>query len=149
MNSFNEDLELGVRAQNYTIRELSPELGTLAAMEGLFKNYDLISPDGYTLEVKYDKLSRKTNNVGIEFRCNGEPSGIDGTKAMEWVHYFHYQGQVVYSRIKTSNLRVYIESNKGCFPTVRGGDGGRAELYLINKDDFVTRFGYIRTTKRV
>jgi len=68
---------------------------------------------------------------------------------MAWVHIFHYQGQVVYSRIRTQDLRVYIDSNRDCFYTTRGGDGGRAELYLINKDDFVTRFGYIRTIRPV
>jgi hypothetical protein len=147
MNSFKEDLELGVRAQDFIIKQLSPQLRGLNAVEGYFKEYDLISDDGYTIEVKYDRLSKDTNNIGIEYECNHKPSGIASTKAIEWVHIFHYNKQVVYSRIKAQDLRAYIDSNRSYLPTARGGDGGRAELYLINKDDFVTRFTPIISAK--
>jgi hypothetical protein len=141
--SFDSDLNTGLKAERAVIKKLQKEMPTLKQVQ-VGSDYDLIDDNGYTIEVKYDKLSEKTPNVGIEFRCNGKLSGIATTKAMEWVHIFNLDGEWVYARAPIHRLKSFLRSNQGVLNIVDGGDGNRAKLALVNKDDFANHFTYYK-----
>ena len=65
MGDFSEDLKIGIKAQDFLIKELEGELPGLKSIQGNFSNYDLVSNSGYTIEVKFDIKSKLTSNVAI------------------------------------------------------------------------------------
>ena len=136
------DVDRGERAEEFIRKELEGELGSLKKMEGKFKDYDFITPDGYTLEVKFDEISKTTGNVGIEYLCNGELSGISCTKADEWVHIYYYPPYWVYSRVPVSKLRGVLKANESIFQKTKGGDGDRVRMVLLTVELFTDLFGY-------
>lgn len=140
--AFKTDLSIGERAQDFAISVLKEEFPGIRQIKGDFADYDLIADNGYTIEVKFDKESRKTGNVAIEYLYKGRPSGIAKTKAREWLHIFYLDGWV-YARAKTLDLKHYIKSNRKDLVETDGGDNHLSKLILINKEDFVNRFGFI------
>ncbi len=139
--SFTSDLKTGHKAEEWVVKKLKEEFPTLKRVEE-GSAYDLIDDDGYTIEVKFDKLSEKTPNLGIEYLCSNKPSGLSATKAMEWVQIFNLDGEWVYSRTPVSKLQSYIRANWDYLSKVDAGDGLRAKIVLINKDDFANTFHY-------
>ena len=65
MGNFSQDLKIGEKAENFLIKELQEELPGLKSTQGNFPDYDLISDSGYTIEVKFDAISRTTGNVDL------------------------------------------------------------------------------------
>ena len=100
-------------------------------MKGEFKDYDLwIQRHGEEkvyLEVKRDRRAITTGNLAIEFMCNNQPSGITATKADYWVHFVVSTNS--YFLIPVSELRELLAT--GSFRECRGGDGYRAQMYLV------------------
>ncbi len=139
--SFNSDLNTGLKAERAVIKRLQKEMPTLKQVQ-VGSDYDLIDDDGYTIEVKYDKLSERTGNVGIEYLYKGKDSGLSATKAMEWVHIFFLDGEWVFARIPVSKLKSYIRSNWEYIKKVDGGDDLLAKMALISSDDFANTFSY-------
>jgi len=146
MSNFEDDLKLGIRAQEFIVNTLQKELPGLHSIDGNFSSYDLISDSGYTVEVKFDYLSRRTPNVGIEYLYKGYPSGISKTKALDWIHIYFLNDKLVYSRIRSTELKAYIKSNQEYLTRVPAGDNKASKLILINKQDFTDKFGYIEIT---
>ncbi len=142
MGNFKSDLDIGEIAQDFISKQLEGEFGKMKVSKGLFKDYDLVSNDGYTIEVKLDKKSRSTNNVAIEYKYKNKPSGISTTKAMEWIHIFYLNGWV-YCRTRREDLRNFIRTNIKSIVKTKGGDDNMSDILLIRKDDFVDRFNYI------
>ena len=142
MGNFTQDLKIGQKAQDFIIKELELQFPGLKSVQGNFSNYDLISDSGYTAEVKFDIKSKLTNNVGIEYEYNKEPSGLAKTKAMEWIHIYFLQGSWVYSRIKTADLKAFIKSNWKYLKKLSGGDRNSSKMILINSEDFGDTFNY-------
>lgn len=142
MGSFSEDLKIGIKAQDFLIKELEGELPGLKSMQGNFSNYDLVSNSGYTIEVKFDIKSKLTNNIAIEYEFNNNPSGLASTKAIEWVHIYYLKDKWVYSRIKTDNLKAFIRNNWKELRKLKGGDRNNSKLILIKTEDFVNNFPY-------
>ena len=142
MGDFQKDLELGVRAQEFIIKQLQPEFPSIKSIPGKFSNFDLKSNSGYTAEVKYDRVSKRTQNVGIEFKYNNKLSGISTTTAIEWIHIYHLKDNIVYSRIRTHDLKAFLRSNWDKLVKVDGGDDGKSRLTLISVSDFTNRFDY-------
>lgn len=139
--SFKTDLATGLKAEDWVVAKLKEEFPTLKRVEE-GKLYDLKDDNGFTIEVKYDRLSERTPNIGIEYLYNGEPSGISTTKAIEWVQIFYLDGEWLYSRNPVDKLRSFIRCNWDCLDKVDAGDGLRAKIVLIRKDDFANNFHY-------
>ena len=142
MGNFSEDLKIGEYVQDFLIEELAGEFGKLKASEGEFSDYDLISEDGYTFEVKFDRSSRSTKNTAIEFRYKGRESGICSTKAIEWIQVLYNEDKWVYCRIPVENLRNFLRNNWEFFKTIMGGDDKQSALILVNKDIFLNEFEF-------
>lgn len=142
MGDFSEDLKIGIKAQDFLIKELEGELPGLKSIQGNFSNYDLVSNSGYTIEVKFDIKSKLTNNIAIEYEFNNNPSGLASTKAVEWIHIYYLKDKWVYSRIKTDNLKAFIRNNWKELRKLKGGDRNDSKLILIKTEDFVNSFPY-------
>lgn len=144
MSNFANDLKLGVSAQEFIVNTLQMELPGLHSMDGNFSNYDLIASTGYTIEVKFDYLSKKTDNVGIEYLYHKKPSGISKTTAMDWIHIYFFNDELVYTRVKSTELKAYIKNNWKYLHKVSAGDSKASKLVLIKKQDFADTFSYIK-----
>lgn len=142
MGDFSEDLKIGIKAQDFLIKELEGELPGLKSIQGNFSNYDLVSNSGYTIEVKFDIKSKLTSNVAIEYEFNNNPSGLASTKAVEWIHIYYLKDKWVYSRIKTDNLKAFIRNNWKELRKLKGGDRNDSKLILIKTEDFANNFPY-------
>lgn len=125
-NFYEEELKQYI---NYDSFETSKSLKN-------FKDWDVKTiKDGETTlyEVKSETNASKTGNICIEFSNSNKPSGIDATKSNFWCHYvIHDKENNIYDLyiIPTGDLRKIID-DKQYFRRMRGGDGGRAEFYLI------------------
>ena len=142
MGNFLKDLKRGHKAEQYVIKQLGREHENLHAVEGSFKDYDLIADDGYTAEVKYDELSEKTGNVGFEYECYGKESGVASTKAFEWVHIYKLNRVWVYSTISTNSLKSFLKANWKYLDKVKGGDNNASKMVLLSASDLADSFGF-------
>lgn len=94
-------------------------------------------------EIKEDYLHHSTGNLAVEFSCNSKLSGITATKANYWVFIIHenknLNGVFGCGRIAAvttvSKLKALLESKS--YRKMSGGDGGRAQMYLVPADDFL------------
>lgn len=88
-----------------------------------------------TFEIKTDFT--RTGNLVVEFKCNGEQSGIEKSEAETWCFIFPHDWQIWI--IEADKLK------KLCFTanTVDGGDKGRSKMYLFKKMDVVSNFRVI------
>lgn len=133
--------ELGEKAQRKAVELLKNEFPTIRSTQGKVSGYDLIDDNGYKFEIKFDILSKKTNNIAIEFRSNGFGSGISVTTSDEWLHIFFYKSEWVYFRCKVLDLKRFIKSNFEYLKTVRGGYNNLSEMVLIHKEWIADNFG--------
>lgn len=83
---------------------------------------------GDKVEVKSDRLARKTGNVFVEFESRGKESGIITTTADWWVIEL---GEDVFIIMPTSRLREITNNKLKSRGYVRGGDGGTSKGVLI------------------
>lgn len=87
---------------------------------------DLITDD--TIEIKYDRLARRTGNLYVETHCRRrdgwQPSGINATKATAWFFVLEFTDKLTVS-ITTDALRREVrrfanrtgEERDGTHPT--------------------------------
>ena len=142
MRNFQSDLKKGQKVESIILEKLKKDHAGIKRVLGKKKEYDLIADDGYTAEVKFDELSEKTGNVGIEFECYGHPSGIEVTTAYEWIHIYKLYNNWVWSKIKTSELKAFIRNNKDYLHTGKGGDYDASLMHLVSVYDFADSFGF-------
>jgi len=83
-----------------------------------------------TFEVKTDFMAAQTNNVFLEFCCNGKPSGLLATTSFRWAILLPHLNEVIVFCPK--EIWSYLSKSK--HKRVNGGDGGRASGYLIDID---------------
>ncbi len=80
-------LQLLQAGQNYEDKIINfmasryDRLFVLDRPSGNFKYYDFILSNGLKYECKYDRMSKKTGNIFIEYQQTGQPSGIITTTA--------------------------------------------------------------------
>lgn len=86
----------------------------------------------FTFEIKNDMKAQETGNIGIEFECRGNSSGISITASDYWVHFYDNEFWV----IPTGHLRRLIEENKYFRIAVGGDKGSNTKMYLFTKRDF-------------
>ena len=139
-NSFQRDLEMGERAERFVIEQLKKEMPTLKKIEGYNPDYDLIDDSGFTIEVKLDRKSQETKNVGIEYMHGGKLTAISTSKAMEWV-VIYFNNEWRYIRTSTDQLRNFLRSNWEYLPKIKG-EGDMSSLVLISIEDLEKHFTY-------
>ena len=128
---FNEQLSQGQKYEKKCLEYL--EYDTVVHKEGYFKEYDLvINKDGVDIkiEVKSDRQASRTGNLAIEYECNKKPSGITSTEADYWIYFIVYPDRDECYIIPIEKLRELVKS---CHK-VRGGDGMRSKMFLLNKE---------------
>jgi hypothetical protein len=140
-NNFYQCAALGKKYEQLSTRIFENKRFEIA--EGNFPWWDvkLINDDDdnpgveveVTLECKSDTFAARTNQLAIEFEYDGRPSGIQSTKADFWVHYV--VGTNNYYLIPVEYLRQMIQDGKW-HNKVRGGDGRRSMLYIIDAELF-------------
>lgn len=142
MSQFWEDLQLGHRAEEYVRRICGDEFPTLKRVVGENPDYDLITDDGYTIEVKWDLRSRETGNVAIEYKHRNKPSGITTSKAIEWFIFYYnkFDRKWRYLRIKRVDLLAYLRNNWKYLSFFVGGDSNKSDIILIPVRDLEREF---------
>jgi hypothetical protein len=130
--NFEQDLRFGQQWEQRLVADLKLPPYTSVEFAPMKRFYDwdvkITSDTTTTYEVKADRRAASTGNLCIEYRCSGRPSGISKTKADVYAYYI-IGGETDLYLIPTPVIRDYISSNS-C-RSVRGGDGGRAEMYII------------------
>ena len=133
--SFEEDLAYGESLELKVLAKIKVKYPKAYKIEGYFKDWDIYIPEKEIgVEVKADRLSKKTGNVAIECSYGGEPSALKATKAAWWV----YVTEDTYYWIKPETIEecVFIEGIESReFPPIKGDFKGK-ELYLIKEDTF-------------
>jgi hypothetical protein len=142
MQTFQEDLKTAQKTEKYVLSLLIKEFPTLKQVKGKSKDYDLVDDNGYGFEVKFDKMSKETKQLGFEFKCYGKPSGIKATKAMEWVHIYYLYDKPVYSRVKVQDLKNFLRVNRDYLAVVSGGDNNASKMVLVSVYDFTDAFPF-------
>lgn len=94
----------------------------------------------YTFEVKEDFTCEKTGNVGVEFSCRGEPSGIDVSKADFYIYKIHTKEHGIKFFIMWTKILRKMILNHWYFRIVNGGDPGSDSMnYLFRYDTFIRK----------
>ena len=114
-------------------------------VKGYCPKWDIVCPYVGNIEVKEDRMAHQTNNYAIEIRgYNGEPSGLEATKAKQFVLVDWEYVCFMLTKTLKSIVRSYKEKrlvNMGWID-----DGNRQsqgwliprELILNHKDTIVT-----------
>ena len=100
--------------------------------QGQIAENDLAQILAGKIEVKCDAKVSQTSNLAIEFACSNRPSGISTSESPWWAFIFdgaRYQKEVVVL-IRKDRLLGLLEGAR----SVSGGDGARAQMYLLRKE---------------
>lgn len=140
MSNFIRALKQGKKYERKAVSLF--DYDTVKMTEGYCKEYDFsYTKDNITkyVEVKSDKIASRTDNLCIEFKYRGKPSGIDATTADYWVYYILYPKDNDLSKkiikeevfkIPTDDLRKLVKNCR----EVKGGDHFRSDLYLLHRN---------------
>ena len=107
------DLDFGERMEKEYLKYI--DFKSYKKINGKFKYYDLKIVDNddkdYYVEVKADRQTRNTNNLFIEYECNGKESGITSTLADTIVYFENFPTKESLERfneeIKDKKLSYY------------------------------------------
>lgn len=125
-NQFLEDLERGFveekKVYNY-YKKLYPMVKHISGYE---KKYDIMIPEKFSVEVKFDERSMNTGNYFIEAFYQNEKSGINATTAKLWV----ISNGKQYLFINTKDIKKCIK-NKPLKTTILFDR--KVDFYLIRK----------------
>jgi hypothetical protein len=141
---FCKDLKSGEKYENIMI-ELLEESGFTFVRKSDPRNkverkeYDLVMlKDGFefTFEVKCDLFAYETENEVFEYNCSGTQSGIIATTSDYWITCHLLENRI--TMYKTNELKklckeMIIGSGKD-YRLVRGGDGAKAKMILVNHE---------------
>jgi hypothetical protein len=88
------------------------------------------------IEVKYDRKTKETGNVYIEFESRDKPSGIKTTQADFWTYYIDDDFTITISTKKLKDkMKNLFETNRA--KIVSGGDDNTSKGLLIKVQDLV------------
>lgn len=134
--AFKKDFSLGKKGENLVLNlfkkhGLDTELNTNKETR---KDFDLTTKVGrkkVTVEIKYDWLAQKTNNLAFEYYNTNkdEASGIDCTKAILWIQIILDNNFPTIWMTSVKKLKDYIKKHKPLRVVENAGDGN-ANLYL-------------------
>lgn len=148
MRTFDSDLELGHRAEEYILEQLKLLYPTMRSIKVKNVDYDLIDDNKISVEVKLDIRSRKTGRVAIEYMHRSIPSGISISKATLWVLIYFLKDGWVWSFMETDLLRKYIKKNHAKYNRYIG-DGDKSSLLFIDALEIANVFGYYEIERKV
>lgn len=111
-SNFKYDLEVGQAAEK--------EVGEMLANQ--------------KIEVKLDKMAKRTGNIYVEYESRGKPSGVARSEAE---HYCFVVGNLKLF-IPTDRLKELIEPLKGTKFDKRGGDNNTSKGVLLKLTDLLT-----------
>ena len=127
------------------IKSLRPSIKNIYYYSGNPEDADLVLEydTGFKslLEVKEDKYCAVSGRIAIEVSCNGKDSGINRTKADEFLYVVHtHLNQSIeeceFVFIPTPVIRKIAEESNEKIIIEKAGDGGRAKVYLFNFEVF-------------
>lgn len=141
MTSFHQDLDKGINVELKVLHMIQQKYPCATLVNG-YSGYDIWIPEtSQGIEVKYDPMSNKTNNIVVEIEMSGLPSALFTTEADWWV--FH--DDHVYAWIKPRDIFKCIILNKLNYSEFIGaGDKNPKKAFLIEKRVFFT---YARISK--
>ncbi len=84
------------------------------------------------IEVKFDRKTRETGNVYIEFESRGKPSGIRTTEADYWVYFTHDEECFVIS-VERLKAKLVNKSPR----VIPGGDSNTSKGFLMRLKDLI------------
>lgn len=125
---FDLDLIVGHDFEQFVLWFVRKKYPKASGVEGFFPWYDIYVPErNKHIECKFDRMSKKTGNLAIEYECRGKKSGISTTDANIWaIGYYDKEWKM---------MMVPVEILKGACQnkfSVTGGDDGAAKMYLLN-----------------
>lgn len=90
------------------------------------------------IEVKTDYGVGDTGNLVVEYASRGKKSGISTTQADYWAFVFagDYSKDIIVM-VKTERLKNLLSKDR--FKIVTGGDKGTSKLYLIPKEELLSK----------
>lgn len=128
MGNFKKDLDKGKKAENYICTFLQKWYPNTSVFNGKKKEFDIEIPEiKEQLEVKYDRMSKDTGNLAIEFEFCGKPSGIKATTSQRWCVVFGKDEGWYFAFVETGSLIKMCEGKR----VVSGGDGYMAKMFLL------------------
>jgi hypothetical protein len=129
-NSFHVDLERGQVVEMKVVDILRKKYPSTSLVHA-YKGYDIWIPElNKSVEVKYDPMSNKTNNIVVEIEMYGKPSALLATKADFWVFY----DDVRFVSIKPMRIVECILVNQLQYKEFIGkGDNVSKKAFLIPK----------------
>lgn len=93
-----------------------------------------ILSEGATIEVKSDKMTRRTGNVFVEYESRGKPSGIATTQAQWWAIEVDDNVFVIMPVDRLRKLFYAAQSERGY---VKGGDYNTSKGVLVRASDLL------------
>ena len=99
-------------------------------LKGETKFHKMLSES--TIEVKYDRKTRQTGNVYIEYESRNKPSGIRTTQADYWTYFVHDDECFT---ISVDRLKEKITKLKP--RRVPGGDSNTSMGFLVKLKDSI------------
>jgi hypothetical protein len=130
VNKLRVDLPTGKKGEELVLAHIHQKYPEAYAVEGKFLFYDIFVPEiDIRVECKFDKMSKKTGNVAIEYECYGKPSGISASKAEWWaIIYFNKEkDDYEIGFVSSEKLKEVCPSLR----KVKGGDDWASKMYLL------------------
>ncbi len=135
-SQFQVDLAIAEQSQDFICWHIRKARPGAVVVTGFFPGYDILAPPkkktkdsrDVQVEVKYDRMSRKTGNIVIEYKDRGHLSGISTSTATHWVIIYWDGGKWMFMYVPVDILK---SACSGAWP-VSGGDDGTTLMYLIN-----------------
>lgn len=133
---FSADLEIGHKLEYFLAWVLEKKYEEVLISQGRFKFFDIHIPaTGRKIECKFDKKSKVTPNIAVEYECFGKPSGISSTQAHDWVILLwdETQQKWVFAIVEVEHLKKLCEGKR----SVSGGDYYASRMYLVPKRELL------------
>lgn len=152
-SNFKKDLEYA-RKGEMEVNKLLRKLGCKVIKENMDSRYDLKVQfpnfDGTVdVEIKEDLMCYSTDNVAIEFECDGRPSGITSTIAKVYAYILHCSDNTKkYILLSVKNIKKAIDEEKYICIADGGVNKNKSKVYLFELDVFLS-LGKIIHTKKV
>ena len=135
--SFDDDLERGKIWENIIANCMRDgAFPKIRVLDG-YNNYDLIDDDtGLKFEIKFDEMSKDTENVCIEIGTKEKPAGLSQSLATYWVHIWIDEGKYVYNVIPVWELKRFIKLHREKITIRHDAGDGNSSVCLIPKAIF-------------
>ena len=131
MNTFNEDLEVGIAVEQKLVNILLKKYPS-TTLVNKFMGYDIWIPELHkSIEVKFDEKSKQTGNIVIEIEMYDKPSGLLSTTADYWVF---YDSDKFISITPKDIIKCIFLLKLNFVEFVGNGDTVKKKAFLVPKD---------------